>query len=248
MKAKILTVAAAMFCACAALAGKKETTPVWFMTGGDEPDRYADGTPVGAGESYMLVWTRNGCEFKGVTVKGEAVDAANSKVLAICNRRSTEDGKCPPILASIESERLEEYRKNGRFSVVLLDTRRANGVPGGIEAGVNASAAGEAVNGGKGGNAACNVQVGTSVASKLSGAGDLPLPKVKSIEVKNGIVRLTVEGTTPLMRYDVASGDKPSGLKQTKRLDGENGREMVIEMPATGKGGFFSVNRADVTK
>lgn len=248
MKVKILTVAAAMFCACAALAGKKETTPVWFMTGGDEPDRYADGTPVGAGESYMLVWIRNGCEFKGVTVTGKAVDADNSKVIAICNKRSTDDGKCPPLLVSFDPDELAEYKKNGRFSVVLLDTRRADGVPGGINAGVNASAAGAPVNGGAGFNGAVNAQSGISVASKLSGIGDLPLPKVKSIELKNGIVRLTVEGTTPLMRYDVASGDRPSGLKRAKRLDGEYGRDMVIEMPATGKSGFFSVNRADVTK
>jgi hypothetical protein len=248
MKVKILAMVVGMLCACSALAGKTSREPVWFMTEGDEPDRYADGTPVGAGESYMLVWTRNGCEFKGVTVKGEAVDAENSTVLAICNKRSTEDGKCPPILASIETEKLAEYRKNGRFSVVLLDTRRADGVPGGIETGVNASADGAAVNGGAGFNSACNVQSGTSVASKCSDAGDLPLPKVKSIEVKNGVVRLTVEGTTPLMRYDVASGDKPSGLKRAKRLDGESGRDMVIEMPATGKSGFFSVNRDDVTK
>ncbi len=248
MKAKILTMAAAVLCACAAFAAKEPPQPVWFMTGGDEPDRYADGTPVGAGESYMLVWTRNGCGFKGVTVTGKAVDADNSKVIAVCNRRSTEKGKCPPMLVSFDPEKLEEYRANGRFSVVLLDTRRADGRPAGIEAGGNASSEGAPVNGGAGLKGAVNAQSGTSIASKCSDAGELPLPKVKSIEVRNGVVRLTVEGTSPLMRYDVASGDRPSGMKRAKRLDGPNGREMVVEMPATGKGGFFSVSRADVTK
>lgn len=47
-------------------------TRISFYTEG--PDRYSDGTVVLDGESYALVWSKDG-QFDGFTASGRSVDA-----------------------------------------------------------------------------------------------------------------------------------------------------------------------------
>ena len=75
----------------------------------------------------------------------------------------------------------------------------------------------------------------------------IPQPRIKSIEVKDGIVRLTVERTSSLMRYGVSSGTTPGALSADAdfgQKDGDSQGDIVIEAPAKGSSGFFSVGRA----
>ena len=67
------------------------------------------------------------------------------------------------------------------------------------------------------------------------------------IEVKDGIVRLTVARTSKLVRYGVSSGATPSALASDSDFapkDGDDLGDIVIEAPAKGDSGFFSVGRA----
>ena len=75
----------------------------------------------------------------------------------------------------------------------------------------------------------------------------IPQPKIKSIEVKDGIVRLTVARTSKMVRYGVSSGTMPGELSADATFapkDGDDAHDIVIEAPAKGASGFFSVGRA----
>ena len=75
----------------------------------------------------------------------------------------------------------------------------------------------------------------------------IPQPKVKSIEVKDGIVRLTVARTSKLVRYGVSSGTTPVALAADADFapqDGNDAGDIVITAPAKGPAGFYSIGRA----
>ncbi|MBR0068054.1 MAG: gamma-glutamyltransferase, partial [Kiritimatiellae bacterium] len=103
----------------------------------------------------------------------------------------------------------------------------AIGTPGGVEAGVATNAA--------------------LAATATILPASIPQPKIKSIEVKDGIVRLTVARTSKMVRYGVSSGATPATLAADSDFapqDGDDAGDIVIEAPAKGNSGFFSVGRA----
>ena len=209
-------------------------------------DTYADGSRVEDGESYALVWTRDGAEFAGITVDGRAAgDQNDNRVL--CIAPLAKDGHCPEVVVEVDKVLADRYAATGRFSLHLLDTRRADGTPGGVAAGVNGYAAAQSFKL----KAASQEQSLAANASLVSSATILPAsiepPKIKSIEVRDGIVRLTVARTSRLLRYGVSSGSAPGALSSDPDFapaDGDDLGDIVIEAPAKGASGFFSVGRA----
>ena len=241
---KILMILAAAAATLPALAGQDNLLATFSTTG---PDRYADGTVVKDGESYALVWTAKGKTFAGITVDGKAVGSQDDNRV-LCVAALAENGHCPDVVVEVHKLVADLYAGAGTFSLHLLDTRRADGTPGGVEAGVNGSgatqaftlSAAEQLQGGVATNAAL-----AATASELPAS--IPQPRIKSIEVKDGIVRLTVERTSKKVRYGVSSGATPGELAADADFapqDGNDAGDIVITAPAKGGSGFFSVGRA----
>ena len=245
MKNILMTILAAV--AIPAMAGQDNILATFSTKG---PDRYADGTVVKDGECYALVWTKTGATFAGITVTGEAAgDQDLNRVL--CVAPLAKDGHCREVVVEVNTVVADQYAGAGTFSLHLLDTRKADGTPGGLEAGVNGyGTAQEFSLAAK--SAADGVQAGIATNAALAATAtilpaSIPQPKIKSIEVKDGIVRLTVERTSRLMRYGVSSGATPTGLAADSDFapkDGDDLGDIVIEAPAKGSSGFFSVGRA----
>ena len=245
MKNILMTILAAV--AIPAMAGQDNILATFSTKG---PDRYADGTVVKDGECYALVWTKTGATFAGITVTGEAAgDQDLNRVL--CVAPLAKDGHCREVVVEVNTVVADQYAGAGTFSLHLLDTRKADGTPGGLEAGVNGyGTAQEFSLAAK--SAADGVQAGIATNAALAATAtilpaSIPQPKIKSIEVKDGVVRLTVERTSRLMRYGVSSGATPTGLAADSDFapkDGDDLGDIVIEAPAKGSSGFFSVGRA----
>ena len=245
MKNILMTILAAV--AIPAMAGQDNILATFSTKG---PDCYADGTVVKDGECYALVWTKTGATFAGITVTGEAAgDQDLNRVL--CVAPLAKDGHCREVVVEVNTVVADQYAGAGTFSLHLLDTRKADGTPGGLEAGVNGyGTAQEFSLAAK--SAADGVQAGIATNAALAATAtilpaSIPQPKIKSIEVKDGIVRLTVERTSRLMRYGVSSGATPTGLAADSDFapkDGDDLGDIVIEAPAKGSSGFFSVGRA----
>ena len=245
MKNILMTILAAV--AIPAMAGQDNILATFSTKG---PDCYADGTVVKDGECYALVWTKTGATFAGITVTGEAAgDQDLNRVL--CVAPLAKDGHCREVVVEVNTVVADQYAGAGTFSLHLLDTRKADGTPGGLEAGVNGyGTAQEFSLAAK--SAAEGVQAGIATNAALAATAtilpaSIPQPKIKSIEVKDGIVRLTVERTSRLMRYGVSSGATPTGLAADSDFapkDGDDLGDIVIEAPAKCSSGFFSVGRA----
>ena len=245
MKNILMTILAAV--AIPAMAGQDNILATFSTKG---PDCYADGTVVKDGECYALVWTKTGATFAGITVTGEAAgDQDLNRVL--CVAPLAKDGRCREVVVEVNKVVADQYAGAGTFSLHLLDTRKADGTPGGLEAGVNGyGTAQEFSLAAK--SAADGVQAGVATNAALAATAtilpaSIPQPKIKSIEVKDGVVRLTVARTSRLMRYGVSSGATPTGLAADSDFapkDGDDLGDIVIEAPAKGSSGFFSVGRA----
>ena len=246
MKKKLAMILAAV-AAGAAVAGQDNLLATFSTQG---PDCYADGTVVPDGECYALVWTKTGASFAGITVDGKAAgDQDLNRVL--CIAPLAKGGRCPDVVVEVDKLVAVQWAEGGTFSLHLLDTRKADGTPGGVASGVNGYGAAEAFSlAAK--TAADGVQAATATNAALAATAtvlpaSIPQPKIKSIEVKDGVVRLTVERTSRLMRYAVSSGESPAALSNDSSFapkDGDDLGDIVIEAPAKGSSGFFTVGRA----
>ncbi|MBQ4199274.1 MAG: hypothetical protein II649_05270 [Kiritimatiellae bacterium] len=249
MKNSVMMLLAAIVASAAlpALAGQDNLLATFSTKG---PDRYADGTVVKDGECYALVWTAKGATFAGITIDGKAAGDQNlNRVL--CVAPLANDGRCPDVVVEVNKLVADLYAGAGTFSLHLLDTRRADGTPGGVEAGVNGygtaqafSLAAKSIADGLQAGVATNAAL-AATATELPAS--IPQPKVKSIEVKDGIVRLTVARTSKLVRYGVSSGTTPVALAADADFapqDGNDAGDIVITAPAKGPAGFYSIGRA----
>ena len=243
MKKILATILAAV--ASGAVLADQGSILATFSTKG--PDCYADGTVVKDGESYALVWTLTNAVFKGISVDGKAVGSQDDNRV-LCIAPLAKGGRCPDVVVEVPAVLADRYAGAGTFSLHLLDTRRADGTPGGVSAGVNGYGAAESFKL----SASEQLQGATSANASLAEnatvlPASIPQPKIKSIEVKDGVVRLTVERTSKLVRYGVSSGDTPANLKSDADFapqDGNDAGDIVITAPAKGTSGFFSVGRA----
>ena len=100
-----------------------------FSTPG--PDRYVDGTIVPDGECYALVWAPAGKAFSGFNADGTAASALDRVVLA---GPLALGGKCRDSIFQVPKAEYDAL-EGGTWSVCLVDTRRANGVPAGVKDG-----------------------------------------------------------------------------------------------------------------
>ncbi len=243
MKNILMTILAAV--AIPAMAGQDNILATFSTKG---PDCYADGTVVKDGECYALVWTHTNAVFQGITVDGKAVGSQDENRV-LCIAPLAKDGHCREVVVEVNKVLADLYAGSGSFSLHLLDTRKAaDGTPGGVDAGVNGFGAAQEFTL----SASEQFQSVTATNAALVATAtvlpaSIPQPKIKSIEVKDGIVRLTVERTSKMVRYGVSSGTTPEALASDPDFapqDGDDAGDIVIEAPAKGTSGFFSVGRA----
>ena len=222
-------------------ANSVEDSAIVFSTVG--PDRYADGSTVLDGESYALVWTRDGV-FEGFSADGKAMDEKD-KILVVAPL--AKDGRCPKVMFQIPRADAVNY---GKFEVFLMDTRvaSASGIvaPRGATNGeaklvnsygrVSAEIALSAVSSKAEAQAVANLN---SAAPK-----DTRQPRVKAMRIEGDEVVLTVENMPGYMR--VQSGRNASAADSTGVAleTPDSGDTLIIKAPKVGDSGFYRVIRS----
>ena len=219
-------------------ANSVEDSAIVFSTVG--PDRYADGSTVLDGESYALVWTRDGV-FEGFSADGKAMDEKD-KILVVAPL--AKDGRCPKVMFQIPVADAVNY---GKFEVFLMDTRVASASGAVAPRGATDGEA-KLVNGY--GRVPANVAL-SDVSSKAEGAVVANLnsaapkntrqPRVKAMRIEGDEVVLTVENMPGYMR--VQSGRNASAADSTGVAleTPASGDTLTIKAPKVGESGFYRV-------
>lgn len=230
-----------------------------FSSSGNET--YADGAAVLDGEFYALVWVGAGESFQGLTAQGDLVNS-NNLLLGLFNVK----GKSMTL--QMPKAVAEGYLAAGDFELYLLDTRSADkksvaptkeaiaetGVQSFVKiAGLKAAAAS-----GEGEEAPVgSIKLATAAEGAVPRAtipsGILP-PVIKNAEVKDGMFVVTVEQTSPCIRYNLAGGETPAandkaGIAEAPKA-GDATKTIELKYPI--KDGesvkFFKVTRDPISK
>ena len=206
---------------------------VMFSTPG--PDKYADGTVVLDNECYALVYTKGDKQETVLTFPG------------------AKDGKCPPVLFSIDEEDVKANYQGGTWGVYLLDTRDfakdATGktLSGVDEAGqpkvINVKASVEGGIASSGGFNTASKQAG--VAAGAYDLADVPQPKVTGINIVGANVIVTVANTVPFVGYTLQSGNDVSNFAvpaDAASVSGDAAKEINLVTPKKDGAQFFKVS------
>ena len=222
------------------------SNPLTFPLSTPGPDVYADGTPVLVGETYLLVYLKPGCEFKGVLMDGALVDSVNNVIAA--KGYAVQGAKCgyKPIQYASEL-----YPASGKWMIVLLDTRDASGTVGGLVAAVGASVTTTAPSanstslGSLGASAAGDGAAGLTASSFSQAPAGTPAPVITGVERGNGTMAsvrfanfkdgtlYSVQSTTDLSSgaWLPASGGTRVSTKTLKAVKGAGGAsELPVEV------------------
>ncbi len=216
------------------------------------PDYYADGTAVQTGEKYLLVYVSDGAVFAGIQPDGTLVDPVGNKI--VTESVAVEGSKCefkaiqyPPSL----------YPAGGDFLIVLLDTRNAAGVVGGLVAQLGTSDASGAASGDSTSLSSISLAATTAsgapalVASGIAAApAGTQKPVITSLKGAGDAVELKVGNVSAAAVYEVQSTtDLSSGAwapvagGARLQLSAGGGAEVpvTLQVPQSDKVRFFRV-------
>ena len=226
------TIAALFVLLSAAVFAGANDLLVLFYTKG--PDTYADGKPVLDNECYALVYTKDGKQNTVLVYPG------------------AKDGKCPPVLFTIDEGKLSDYQ-GGEWGVCLLDTRDfAKDASGETLSGVDANGQPRVLN--------VKAEVGGGIASTggfktaatgggvVAGSYDLagvPQPTVTGIKVVGANVVVTVANTVPFVGYTLQSGSDVKNFavpEGAATLSGDTAKEINLVTPKKDGAQFFKVS------
>lgn len=244
----------------AVVAGPNDAV-LMFSTKG--PDCYADGTPVQEGEAYALVWSRNGFDFAGLDMNGQAVDPVDNAVvvaLPLAKTKHNGDVHCPLTMFQID-ENFVASHADGTFALILLDTRVPNAKGelvatgrlgqvngwGVVEKSHVKAVGGTQVSVINAGSANGSTQ--TKIASSIPADEDIPQPRITGIRLVDDYVVLTVTGTSPRLLYNIAAGPTPGRFKNRHAATGampghaKRNHEISIVAPRVEGQTFFQVVR-----
>ena len=216
-------------------------------------DRYSDGSVVADGECYALVCTKQGARFGGFTAAGTVCDPATDDIAVIAP--AALNGRCRRVVFGLPKSYVNAH-KTDTWTVQLLDTRNASGTPVGLVDGVPARINGYGAVEGKvefnGGMVAFGKAQGAARAAYASALPPelVPQPVITGIQVQDGRVVLSVDGTVPFVTYDLAGAETPNGLTRGRRVargkrDGVTGQTITLEADANTTARFFKVVRAE---
>ena len=245
--------AAALLLAQSALAGVDDKVLSFSSSG---TDRYADGTPVLDGECYALVWSPAGQAFAGFNADGTAASPADRVVLAA---PLAKDGHCRECLFQVPAEEAAPL-EGGTWSVCLVDTRTAAGVPAGAENGlpkrVNRWAAVEggvtvadaSAVGAPRPRALAKGASGVRATTRSSVPEGTQAPTIVDMTVADGVAAFAVADTVSWLTYTVESSEDLVGFSKDKyadKVDGNAGAEIVLATDAPSDCRFFRITRAE---
>jgi len=235
-------------------------TLITFSTKG--PDTYLDGkTLVADGECYALVWTKNGCEFKGLNADGSCVDPVNNALVLAAP--IAKDHKCPPVMYVVKAADAAKY-VDGEYGIYLLDTRVTTtevDAAGNVTykttvAGVDSTGKPKAINGygavasnvgaADGELGAASAGASVTVGAVAPPPADAPKPKITAINIIGANVYLTVANTASYLQYNVAAGETPAledGASAQAPVNGKENGTITLIVPKDGDKGFFKVQR-----
>lgn len=205
------------------------------------PDCYADGkTAVKDGEWYALVWTKNDT-FGGLDANLRPLVDGDLLLLAA---PLAEKGRCPYVVFQLTTEETKDI-KGGKYLVILLDTRGADGNPSARGAdgkpsvlnGVLAMSDGDAAG-------------YKSEGSWLESPANVPPPVVVGIVVGESKVEISASNLYPNVRYNVTAGavpqkllSEPVALPRTGTSDPNDKVVFVLNRPAGSGEQFYRVIR-----
>ncbi len=252
-----LLVAAVALSARPAFAGLDDKVLSFSSSG---TDRYADGSPVLDGECYALVWSPAGQAFAGFNADGTAASPADRVVLAA---PLAKDGHCRECLFQVPAEEAAPL-EGGTWSVCLVDTRTAAGVPAGVgenglpkrvnrwaavEGGVQvagASRAGVATPGRR--SLARGADAGARATTLSEVPASAPQPTITAMDVTGGQAAFLVADTVSYLTYTVESSDTLGGFTQDQyadKVDGDASSEITLATDAPTETRFFRITRAE---
>jgi hypothetical protein len=167
------------------------------------PDKYADGTTVLAGETYLLVYVAAGSVFGGVYQNGAVSDGS----VVAASFKADKNSSCPysPVVYPTD-----KYPEGGKWALVLLDTRKADGTVGGpvaafseFEFAPQGTVAKNSVKGIAGQQATANA------VNLLS--GDSVTPVIASVKVEESNVKLGIKNFQEGVNYEVVTATSLNG-------------------------------------
>lgn len=222
-------------------------------------DHYADMRMVADGECYALVWSPAGRSFAGFNADGTPADPRDRVILAAPLAKG---GRCPETIFQVPASTFAAL-SGGEWSVCLIDTRDARGIPVGVSAGrplrVNRWGA---VPGGvafETANATATKFVASAASRQRSSSSrgtmagivsEVPSyaerPTITSFEVADGTASLEVDGTVPYLTYTVLSGETLKAMAKDASADQvDGGGTIELKTRAPDGSGFFKVIRAE---
>lgn len=256
---KILIGMMVMLSGAMVLAAEQNDFRLTFSTKGKDVYSAEPKTTILDGEFYALVWSETAntpIVFNADgTIKGEAELVAAGPW--------AKDGKCGYVLHTIPAAEMQRYA-GGVFSLVALDTRKADGTLSGYERDASGAARPRMVNGYF---TICSIACD---AARLSSVLDIdspisisetsavpegtPKPEITGMKMRKGAkgmeMVLKVKGTSAYLNYTATSvglcgeenGAQVEGVTATTGAANPND-EVEIVVPATEKMQLFKVNR-----
>jgi hypothetical protein len=168
------------------------------------PDRYADGSDVKTGETYLLVYVHAGATNAGVRTDGTLVNPLDNE---IATTGAAIDGyrcgfKAIQYPASL-------YPPEGKWALVLLDTRDANGNVGGLVVGQSEVTAGVNLRSAANNNGPIGMDVKAQSGLGLTSAGETAVslgtkpPVIASVARNGNKVDIKIKDFTDTASYEV---------------------------------------------
>lgn len=168
------------------------------------PDLYADGSAVKTGETYLLVYVHAGATNAGVRTDGTLVDSVGNE---IATTGTAIDGSRCGFKAIQYPASL--YPADGKWALVLLDTRDANDNVGGLVAGQSEVTAGINLrtaannNGPVGMDVPAQSGLGLKSAGKTAMSEGIPIPVIASVSSKGNTVDIKIKDFSTAANYEV---------------------------------------------
>jgi hypothetical protein len=168
------------------------------------PDLYADGSAVKTGETYLLVYVHAGATNAGVRTDGTLVDSVGNE---IATTGTAIDGSRCGFKAIQYPASL--YPADGKWALVLLDTRDANDNVGGLVAGQSEVTAGVNLRSAAShyGPVAMDVPTTSGLGLKSTGktvtSEGIPIPVIASVVSKGNTVDIKIKDFSDKVSYEV---------------------------------------------
>lgn len=216
------------------------------------PDIYADGTPVLAGEKYLLVYVKQNATFQGLRSDQTLVDPASNAIVATSVAIVDKNGsKCQDLQIQYLAT---AYPAGGSWLIVLLDTRASDLTSlGNVVVGHSVKKSATAKTASNGVAATGSLQVSSGIVADQSASAPLGLatPEISGIDRANETaVRLQFKNCSATSSYQVQATTNlfsstwtavDGGKRVVATVKGVAPTQAVLTVPPSDNSRFFRV-------